>query len=111
MSNRTRIAAAVRAGLGLAMLTRPQQVARLLGSPPSRRHPVLRVLGLRHLAQAGVLAHRPDRAATTISCFVDGAHVTTCLLLAAAAPSRRAPAVRDAGVESVVLLATWLVRP
>jgi hypothetical protein len=111
MSTSVRAAAVVRAGLGLAMLTRPREVARLLGAPPSGPHAVLRVLGLRHLAQAGALAYRPNRATATASCVVDGTHVLTCLLLAAAAPPRRGPALREAGVESAVLLTTWLARP
>jgi hypothetical protein len=93
------------------MLTQPRKVARLLGAPPSGPHPVLRVLGLRHLAQAGALAYRPDRATATASCFVDGTHVLSCLLLAAVAPTRRRPALRDAGIESTVLLTTWFARP
>ncbi|MDT7547691.1 MAG: hypothetical protein QOE84_85 [Actinomycetota bacterium] len=111
MSASVRAAAVVRSGLGLAMLTQPREVARLLGAPLSGRHTVLRVLGLRHIAQAGVLAYRPQRATATASCFVDGTHVLSCLLLAAAAPPRRTPALRDAAVESGVLLMTWLGRP
>jgi hypothetical protein len=105
--SQVRAAAAVRAAVGLAMVTRAAAVARLLGAHPAGGHPVVRVLGLRHLGQAAVLAGRPDRAVVRGSSAVDGLHVLSCLLLAAASGSRRTPALRDAALESAVLLMTW----
>jgi hypothetical protein len=107
MTNRLRATAALRAAVGVTMLTRPAQVARLLGAAQAGRHPVVRLLGLRHVAQAAVVAARPDASTCRASNVVDGVHVLSCLLFAAAAPAHRRPAVRDAALESGVLLVTW----
>ncbi len=99
-----------RAGLGLALLIRPDAGARLLGRRSAGPHQVLRVLGLRHLAEAGALVLRPDRSTATAACPVDGTPVLSCLLFAAVDPQRRRPALRDAAVEAAVLAGTWLAR-
>lgn len=42
---------------------------------------------------------------------VDATHVLSCLLFGAVSAEHRPPALRDAAVESGVLLATWLAIP
>jgi hypothetical protein len=106
-----RAAAAGRAAVGLAMLLRPDDVARRLGSPTTGGHPVLRVLGARHLVQAAVLSARPSAEVVAGSVAVDALHVASDLALAAVRGDRRRPALRDAAVSTAVLLATWLTRP
>jgi short-subunit dehydrogenase len=105
-----RTAASLRAGWGLVLLIRPDVAARLLGSGSAGAHPVLRLLGIRHLVEAGALALRPERETATAACVVDGTHVLSCLLLGAVDPHRRPPAARDAAVETAVLAGTWLTR-
>lgn len=110
-SQRPRTVAAVRAGVGALMATRPDLAAQLLGARRQDAHPVLRLLGLRHLAEALAILLRPTPGMVEAGVAVDSAHVLSCVLLAAASRSHRQPALRDGAVASSVLLGTWLTRP
>ncbi|GAC1442441.1 MAG: hypothetical protein NVSMB55_13180 [Mycobacteriales bacterium] len=92
-------------------MTRPDLAARVLGAPRRDSHPVLRILGLRHLLEAAALASRPTSGVVAAGLAVDGTHVLSCLGLAAVSPSHRRPAFRDAVAGSTILIATWLLRP
>ena len=108
---RPRAAAAARAGLGALLVTRPDLAARVLGAQRRDSHPVLRVLGLRHLLEAAALATRPTAGVVAVGLVVDGTHVLSCLGFAFISRSHRRPALRDAAAASTVLVATWLSRP
>lgn len=110
-TQRPRTVAVVRAGVGALMATRPDLAAHLVGAPPRDAHPVLRLLGLRHLAEALAILLRPRPAVVATGIAVDAAHVLSCVLLAAVSRSHRQPALRDGAVASSVLLGTWLTRP
>jgi hypothetical protein len=103
--------AAVRGALGFTMLTQPQLAAKMLGAAPGGRHPVLRLLGLRHVTEASVLMVRPTQPVTALGVVVDATHVASCLAFAAVSPRHRRPAMRDAALAAVVLVATWSTRP
>src|SRR5438128_9206418 len=89
-----RAVAAARCATGLALLVRPEPAARLLGAPPGGSHPVLRVLGARHLVVSLVGLSRPTREVATAAAAVDGIHAVTCLGLAAVSPRHRRTALR-----------------
>jgi hypothetical protein len=72
---------------------------------------VLRLLGLRHVTEAGILMVRQTRPATALGLVVDATHVASCLVCAAVSPRHRRPAMRDAALATVVLVATWSTRP
>lgn len=107
----TRGVAALRAAYGAVLVLRPDAAAAALGAPVSGSHPVLRVLGLRHLVAAAALWRSASRTAGTVAAVVDGTHVASCLAWAVVRPSDRVPALRDAAAESAVLLATAAARP
>lgn len=96
---------------GLTLLAAPDEAARLLGAAPHGPHPLLRVLGLRHVVQAATLLARPTRGVVQASLALDGAHVASCLLYAAVDRANRRPALRDALLEMSLLLATRRSRP
>lgn len=106
-----RTAAAVRAGLGALMAARPDVAARLLGARRRDTHPVLRVLGTRHLVEAAALLLRPTPGTAAVGMAIDATHVLSCVGFAAVSPVHRRPALRDGAVASAVLLSTWLTRP
>lgn len=93
------------------MLVWPAAAARVLEAPPAGSHPVLRVLGARHLLEALAILARPTRGVVVAGIVVDATHVLSCLLFGAVSAEHRRPALRDAAVESGVLLATWLAIP
>ncbi len=90
---------------------RPGLSARLLGVRPRNAHPVLRLLGARHLAEAGTLLLRPTPGVIAAGVLVDATHVVSCAVFAVASSKHRRPALRDGAVASAVMLATWLTRP
>jgi hypothetical protein len=112
-----------RAGYGMALVVAPQALIRLTGDPvtgqpagssrarPSRRAcGVARVLGARHLIQAGLTAvalraAEPDPSLPLgLGAAVDVLHATTMAGLAAVDRGARRMALADTGVE--VMLAT-----
>jgi hypothetical protein len=115
-----------RAGYGVALLCAPQVLIRLTGDSatgqgpgqpprPSRRAcGVARVLGARHLIQAGLTAAalraaEPDGSLPlALGAAVDVLHATTMVGLAAVDQGARRVALADTGVE-LALAATGLV--
>ncbi len=113
----------VRAGYGVALLCAPQALIRLTGDPvtgqspgerprPSRRAcGVARVLGIRHLVQAGLTAGalraaEPGSSLTLgLGAAVDVLHATTMVGLALADQGARRVALADTGVEVVLAAA------
>ena len=76
---------------GLALLTRPRQVADVLDPGfPDERTWVVRLLGARLVAQHGVLLTRPARAVVGVSTAVDLVHAASVLPLLASPRYRRA---------------------
>lgn len=104
----SRAMAAVRAGVGLTMLLRPQAVARLIDAPRDGRHPALRVLGLRHVVQAAVISADPTRTVVAAGLAVDAAHVGSCLLFAPMSRTWRGTVLREAVLETGIAAATWV---
>ena len=76
---RARAVAALRAGVGAFCLLAPQRalVASERDSPAARR--VMRILGGRHLLQAGVELVRPSPVVLILGAGVDAIHALTCL--------------------------------
>lgn len=106
-----RTVAAIHAGLGVTMLIHPAWAARLLGARRGGDHPVLRVLGARHLLQAAVIRWRPTQCMVRASAAVDATHAASDLLYAAADRNGRRPALRDAAVAAALVAASWSARP
>jgi hypothetical protein len=82
-----------RAGYGAALLAAPgPMIGFCTGQPPSpRARQVARVLGIRHLAQAAVMAWAPGPEMVTAGSAIDLAHAASMLALAVASrPLRRA---------------------
>jgi len=117
----------VRAGYGVALLCAPQVLIRLAGDPvtgqpagASRARPgrracgVARVLGARHLIQAGLTAvalraAEPDPSLPLgLGAAVDVLHATTMVGLAAVDRGARRVALADTGVEMVLAVAGGL---
>ena len=113
----------VRAGYGVALVVAPQALIGLTGDPvtgqspgerprPSRRAcGVARVLGVRHLVQAGLTAwalraEEPDSSLPLgLGAAVDVLHATTMLGLAAVDRGARRVALADTGVEAALAAA------
>lgn len=106
-----RSAALGQAAVGGVLCMRPAAAARLLDAPAAPSHPALRVLGARHLLEALAILARPTRGVVAAGIVVDATHVLSCLLLGAVSAKHRQPALRDAALQSAVLLATWLALP
>ena len=117
----------VRAGYGLALLCAPQALIELTGDPgtgqaagssgarPSGRAcGVARVLGARHLIQAGLTAvalraAEPDPSLPLgLGAAVDVLHATTMVGLAAVDRGARRVALADTGVEMALAVAGGL---
>ena len=93
------------------MLLRPQVVAGLIGAPADGAHPVLRILGLRHVVQATALAAAPSRANCNAAAVVDATHVASCVAFAAVRRSSRPTVLLEGALETGILAGTWLTRP
>jgi hypothetical protein len=117
----------VRAGYGVALVVAPQALIRLTGDPgtgqpagASRARPgrracgVARVLGARHLIQAGLTAvalraAEPDPSLPLgLGAAVDVLHATTMVGLAAVDRGARRVALADTGVEMALAVAGGL---
>ena len=88
----------VRAATGVALLAKPGRVVRSTvrgaGDRPARV--VTRILGARHLLQAGLTGLRPGPTALWVGATVDAVHATTALCLAALDARRRRDALGNA---------------
>jgi hypothetical protein len=95
--------AATRASYGGALLIAPGAVIYLAtGRRPGRTaRRVARLLGARHLIQAGVSAFAPMPAVLAAGAGVDAVHAASMVILAAADRGARRAALTDAVAESV----------
>ena len=89
----------IRVGWGTTLLIAPGPVLRLFGGADEDRAPqrVMRVLGARHLVQAGA-EYRFGSGARKIGIGVDLLHGATSVVCAVMSPSWRRAALTDAGV-------------
>jgi hypothetical protein len=93
---------AVRAGWAVVLLVAPERVLRAGGEGAVTPAAVAaaRVLGARHLVQAGVNAATGGGAVAALGAVVDALHATSCVGLAAVSPRWRRIAALDAVVEA-----------
>jgi hypothetical protein len=89
----------IRVGWGVTLLIAPGTVLRLFGGADEDRAPrrVMRVLGARHMVQAGA-EYRLGGRARKIGIGVDLLHGATSVVYAIVNPSWRRAALTDAGV-------------
>jgi len=100
------VAAAVRALWGTALLVAPGRVVRATGAEPDARvRVVARVLAVRHLAQASVLATSTSPRVHRSSAAVDASHGLSMVALAVVDRSRRRPAFLSAAVATAFAVA------
>ena len=104
-----RATAAVRAGWAVLLLTVPEQLLRTAhgGRVPAAAVAVARVLGVRHLLQAGVTAAVPTGPVAGLGAIVDTLHAGSCYALAAGSSRWRRTALLDACVETGLTAASW----
>lgn len=103
-----------RATWGTLLLTRPGTAARLIGGRgphPHYERAVLRVLGLRHLAQAAVTAAWPEPEVVLGGAVSDALHALTGVGYATTRRARRRTGLVDAAVASGFGVATMLFTP
>lgn len=103
-----------RVAWGMLLLTRPGVAARMLsGRPPYPRLelPVLRVLGLRHVAQAAFTAARPCPRTVVGGAGLDVLHALSGIGYAASNRSRRRTGLLDATIASGFAFATTMLTP
>jgi hypothetical protein len=100
-----------RAGYGVALVAVPGLLIGLTGQRPGRRDcAVARVLGARHLLQAGVtaaaqLADPGDSVVLGGGAAADLVHASTMVALGVVDPRARRAALIDTGVETALALA------
>jgi hypothetical protein len=87
---------AVHAGLGGMCLAAPDAVPGLAHPLDRRTRRFLRILGARHLIQAGFVGASPTASRHRIGAGIDAVHAATMLVLAAADRRRRRPALLNA---------------
>jgi hypothetical protein len=89
---------AVRACYGAALLCAPGPALGLAtGQAQSpRARSVVRILGVRHLAQAALTLWRPRRAVYLAGAGIDACHAASMLAIAAAEPRVRGAGIADA---------------
>jgi hypothetical protein len=87
-----------RAGYCAALLCAPgPMIGVVTGRPPSRRaRRVARILGVRHLIQAGITAVNPGPEVVALGVIVDLLHATSMFAFAAAVPDLRDAELADA---------------
>jgi hypothetical protein len=69
----------------------------------------VRILGLRHLVQAGVAAALPTRPVSGLGALVDTAHASSCVGLAAWSPRWRRAALIDVLIEAAFAASGWSI--
>ncbi len=90
--------ALTRLAWGAALTVAPRRVLRSWGHPSGLAVATLRVLGVRHLAQAAVTLRRPAPAVLTVGAAADTLHAATALVLAAADRRQRRIALLDTAI-------------
>ena len=101
-----------RAGYGAALLCAPGPMIRLCtGQIPSRRaSQVARVLGIRHLAQAAIMAWAPGPEMVTAAVAIDLLHAASMLAFAASYKSLRRAELADAVVAATLAVTDPAIR-
>jgi hypothetical protein len=108
VGTRIRTTAAVRAGWGIILLALPEPLLRAGGGSVSpAAAAAVRVLGVRHLLQAGASAARPQGSVAGLGALVDTMHAGSCVGLAVASTRWRRVALVDALVEAGFAAAGW----
>jgi hypothetical protein len=104
-----RTTAVVRTAWGAALLLMPERLLRTGAARPVPASAVtaVRVLGLRHLLQAGVAAALPPRPVAGLGALVDTVHAGSCVGVAAWSPRWRRPALVDLLVETALAASGW----
>ncbi|MFR9780234.1 hypothetical protein ACL02O_29780 [Micromonospora sp. MS34] len=93
-----RTAAVARLVWGALLIAAPRWLLRPFGSVTPVAVVTLRALGIRHLAQGGLLLWHPTPVVLTLSTVADRAHGATALALAAVDRRQRYAALADAGI-------------
>jgi hypothetical protein len=108
-SRQARLLGAANAALGTTLLVRPRSVASAAstgGSPPGTA--VVRLLGLRYVAQGAAQMALPTSEVLMLSAAVDGLHAASMLALAALRAEYRRPALVSAAAATASAAVTWL---
>lgn len=110
---RIRTTAAVRAGWAVILLTMPERLLRTVGAAPISAATIaaVRMLGVRHLVQAGASAALPTRSVAGLGAVVDSLHAGSCVGLAVGSPRWRRAALADVLVEAGFAASGWSSRP
>ena len=110
---RTRAYTALQAGVGAVLVGAPRlATAVVTGSEPPPPLSLVRVLGARLLAQAGLLMARPTEAVVNCEAAVEAMHGTSMLLAAYLLPRNRRTALGAALVAGgLALTELWARRP
>jgi hypothetical protein len=108
-SRQVRTTALVRTAWGTVLVLMPERLLRAgVGRPvPAAAVTAVRVLGVRHLLQAGVAAALPTRPVAGLGALVDIAHASSCIGVAAGSPRWRSAALTDFLVEVAFAAAGW----
>jgi hypothetical protein len=109
---RIRATAAVRAGWAVILLTMPERLLRADGGGPvpAAAIAVVRVLGVRHLLQAGASAALPTGSVAGLGALVDTVHAGSCVGLAVGSRRWRRSALFDVLVEAGFAVVGWSSR-
>jgi hypothetical protein len=109
---RIRTTAAVRAGWGIVLLAVPERLLRAGdgGPVPAAAVVAVRVLGVRHLLQAGASAVLATGSVAGLGALVDTVHAGSCVGLAAGWKRWRRAALVDVLVEAGFAASGWSSR-
>jgi hypothetical protein len=112
VGTRIRATAAVRAGWAVILLALPQRLLRADGGGPVPAVAVaaVRVLGVRHLLQAGASAVLPTGSIAGLGALVDTVHAGSCVGLAAGSSRWRRVALVDVLIEAGFAASGWSSR-
>jgi hypothetical protein len=94
-----RAAIAVRATAGCGLIVFPEAVVSAIGPPEATDGTTIlaaRVLGVRHLVEASVLALRPSHRVLLTGAAVDAIHAASMVGIALLSPTHRRPALLSA---------------
>ena len=107
MSARLRPLEIARGTWGLACLAAPAWIVRTVGGAPADHRAVVvtRILGARHLVQAGFTAVAPGPAVLAAGTWVDSVHALTAVAFAVVDPRRARLSLIDAAIATAWSLA------
>ena len=103
----SRMLTAARAAYGLLLVCRPASSPELAGGPPADEltRDVVRVLGARHLVQAGLTGWSPSSRGLRTGAVVDALHAASMLPLAVASREHRRAALVSATTATLLAVA------